>query len=293
MNADKSPDAFRTISEVADDLDLPAHVLRFWETKFSQIKPMKRGGGRRYYRPDDVQLLRGIQHLLYDQGYTIKGVQKILKTNGVRHVMAAPDGGMDEDAGADLPEPAAPTAQATPAPAPVAQTPAPEPVQPTPPAPAAAAQPAVETAPKEPRFRPIGPRRTAEAESPSEPPSAEQMPAVTQAAPSAPVADTVAPQSDPVAAITPAEMPRPKDILGPSDPPFPQDTEAAGGLRRLLSSGAGGGSEPLGDPTIAAVRTPPAEVTRLSADDIRSLQSTLFDLLECKRQLDQARQKNH
>lgn len=85
----KSPDAFRTISEVAEDLDLPQHVLRFWETRFSQIKPMKRGGGRRYYRPDDVDLLRGIQHLLYGEGYTIKGVQRILKDNGNKYVMAA------------------------------------------------------------------------------------------------------------------------------------------------------------------------------------------------------------
>ncbi len=85
---EKSPDAFRTISEVAEDLDLPQHVLRFWETRFSQIKPMKRGGGRRYYRPDDVDLLKGIRKLLYDQGYTIKGVQKLLKQNGVKFVIA-------------------------------------------------------------------------------------------------------------------------------------------------------------------------------------------------------------
>ncbi len=85
---DKSPDAFRTISEVADELDLPQHVLRFWETRFNQIKPMKRGGGRRYYRPDDIDLLKGIRHLLYDQGYTIKGVQKLLKQNGPRFAIA-------------------------------------------------------------------------------------------------------------------------------------------------------------------------------------------------------------
>ncbi|NTJ42056.1 MerR family transcriptional regulator [Agrobacterium larrymoorei] len=91
---DKSPDAFRTISEVADDLDLPQHVLRFWETRFPQIKPMKRGGGRRYYRPDDVDLLKGIRHLLYDHGYTIKGVQKLLKTNGNRFVTAIASGDM-------------------------------------------------------------------------------------------------------------------------------------------------------------------------------------------------------
>jgi DNA-binding transcriptional MerR regulator len=85
---DKSPDAFRTISEVADDLDLPQHVLRFWETRFAQIKPLKRGGGRRYYRPDDVELLKGIRHLLYGQGYTIRGVQRILKSDGVRFVQS-------------------------------------------------------------------------------------------------------------------------------------------------------------------------------------------------------------
>jgi DNA-binding transcriptional MerR regulator len=85
---DKSPDAFRTISEVADDLDVPQHVLRFWETRFPQIKPLKRGGGRRYYRRDDIDLLRGIRHLLYGEGYTIKGVQRILKEEGHRFVQS-------------------------------------------------------------------------------------------------------------------------------------------------------------------------------------------------------------
>jgi DNA-binding transcriptional MerR regulator len=82
----KSADAFRTISEVAEDLDIPQHVLRFWETRFSHIKPLKRGGGRRYYRPDDVELLKSIRHLLYGEGYTIKGVQRILKEEGVKAV---------------------------------------------------------------------------------------------------------------------------------------------------------------------------------------------------------------
>jgi len=92
----KGPDAFRTISEVAEELDLPQHVLRFWETRFTQIKPMKRGGGRRYYRPDDVELLRGIRRLLYGEGYTIKGVQRILKEQGARHVIGAGQGmGLD------------------------------------------------------------------------------------------------------------------------------------------------------------------------------------------------------
>jgi DNA-binding transcriptional MerR regulator len=88
---DKAPDAFRTISEVAQDLDIPQHVLRFWETRFSQIKPMKRSGGRRYYRPDDVDLLRGIRRLLYGEGYTIRGVQRILKEHGIKSVQNLAD----------------------------------------------------------------------------------------------------------------------------------------------------------------------------------------------------------
>ena len=88
---DKAPDAFRTISEVAEDLDIPQHVLRFWETRFAQIKPMKRSGGRRYYRPDDVDLLRGIRRLLYGEGYTIRGVQRILKEHGIKSVQGLAD----------------------------------------------------------------------------------------------------------------------------------------------------------------------------------------------------------
>ena len=85
--SNKSPEAFRTISEVSKDLALPQHVLRFWETKFVQIKPIKRGGGRRYYRPEDVSLLRGIKTLLYNDGYTIRGVQKVIKENGTRQLL--------------------------------------------------------------------------------------------------------------------------------------------------------------------------------------------------------------
>lgn len=84
---EKAPEAFRTISEVADELEVPKHVLRFWEAKFAQLKPMKRGGGRRYYRPEDVALLRGIRFLLYNDGYTIRGVQKILRQHGSRYVV--------------------------------------------------------------------------------------------------------------------------------------------------------------------------------------------------------------
>ncbi len=86
MNS-KSPEAFRTISEVSKDLSLPQHVLRFWETKFMQIKPIKRGGGRRYYRPEDIRLLKGIKSLLYNDGYTIRGVQKVIKDNGTKKIL--------------------------------------------------------------------------------------------------------------------------------------------------------------------------------------------------------------
>jgi DNA-binding transcriptional MerR regulator len=82
----KSPGAFRTISEVATELEVPQHVLRFWESRFTQIKPVKRAGGRRFYRPEDVDLLRGIRALLYSDGFTIRGVQKLLKDRGLRHV---------------------------------------------------------------------------------------------------------------------------------------------------------------------------------------------------------------
>jgi DNA-binding transcriptional MerR regulator len=84
----KSAAAFRTISEVSSDLDVPAHVLRFWESKFVQVDPLKRGGGRRYYRPEDINLLRAIRELLYTDGYTIKGVQKLLREVGVQHILA-------------------------------------------------------------------------------------------------------------------------------------------------------------------------------------------------------------
>src|SRR5437868_136436 len=113
---EKAPDAFRTISEVADELDIPQHVLRFWESRFPQIKPMKRAGGRRYYRPEDVDLLRGVRHLLYGEGYTIRGVQRILREQGQKFVQAvwqpgaaqpvadAADKEAYEDAGGAAPE---------------------------------------------------------------------------------------------------------------------------------------------------------------------------------------------
>jgi DNA-binding transcriptional MerR regulator len=124
----KSPDAFRTISEVAEELNVPQHVLRFWETKFSQIKPLKRGGGRRYYRPEDVELLRRIRSLLYGEGYTIKGVQKVLREHGGRALPAEP-------------APPKPAAEPPPAPPVAAQ------VVPMPPRPPVAPPPAAPVAP--------------------------------------------------------------------------------------------------------------------------------------------------
>jgi DNA-binding transcriptional MerR regulator len=103
---EKSPDAYRTIREVADALDLPQHVLRFWETRFPQIRPLKRAGGRRYYRPDDIERLRVIKRLLYDEGYTIKGVQKLFKEQGVQalsSVALSPIGPSEEPASAAEP----------------------------------------------------------------------------------------------------------------------------------------------------------------------------------------------
>ena len=97
----KAPNAFRTISEVADELHIPQHVLRFWETKFPQVKPLKRGGGRRYYRPDDIALLRRISDLLYIQGYTIKGVQRLLREGGGKLSDDIPPAPADEQEAAE------------------------------------------------------------------------------------------------------------------------------------------------------------------------------------------------
>ncbi len=215
---DKSPDAFRTISEVAEDLDLPQHVLRFWETRFAQIRPLKRGGGRRYYRPDDVDLLRGIRHLLYDEGYTIKGVQRILKEQGVRFVMQVWRG----DTMTLQPEPV----EAVPGPAEHA---------PAPPAPR-----------------------------------------------SAPV--TVAPMRPVRSEPDPISRPQPSELVPPPDEPLPRGVLPDEAPARDAShrSGFRFMERFLGDKY--EIRD-----GQLSKDDIRRLQATLFELLECKRILDQAR----
>jgi DNA-binding transcriptional MerR regulator len=103
----KGPEAFRTISEAADELHVPQHVLRFWETKFSFIRPMKRAGGRRFYRPQDIAVLRGVRRLLHDEGYTIKGVQRLHREQGLRRLIAAGEGEHVPDAEAAIPDLAA------------------------------------------------------------------------------------------------------------------------------------------------------------------------------------------
>jgi DNA-binding transcriptional MerR regulator len=132
----KGPEAFRTISEVADGLDVPQHVLRFWETRFTQIRPMKRGGGRRYYRPNDVDLLNGIRQLLYGEGYTIRGVQRILRDHGVAHVTAIGRGEIRAEPEGPLPRDTEPEVKpagqpASPAPAIAEAAPLPKPPTPT------------------------------------------------------------------------------------------------------------------------------------------------------------------
>ncbi len=107
----KAPNAFRTISEVADELHIPQHVLRFWETKFPQVRPLKRGGGRRYYRPDDIAMLRRISDLLYIQGYTIKGVQRLLREGGGRLSDDIPPAPQDEQEAAEAERSAAPSVE--------------------------------------------------------------------------------------------------------------------------------------------------------------------------------------
>ncbi len=114
----KGPDAFRTISEAADELGVPQHVLRFWESRFSFIRPMKRAGGRRFYRPQDIVVLRGVMRLLHDEGYTIKGVQRLHREEGIRRVVGAADAAAVESA---APPPAAPPAGLAEAPPNLAQ----------------------------------------------------------------------------------------------------------------------------------------------------------------------------
>ncbi|WP_349360481.1 MerR family transcriptional regulator [Stappia sp.] len=243
MSNDKSPDAFRTISEVAELLDLPQHVLRFWETRFSQIKPLKRGGGRRYYRPEDIDLLRGIRHLLYDEGYTIKGAQRILKEQGARFVMQV----WRED-GLPL---AALAAQAATGDA----------------APVGAAAPQRAEAPAQ------DGRSRADAASASVS-AAEAQPAARAASGHAGTVPARVPERHTPTISAPPDEPLPRGIL-PDHEDAGDAAQARVGLRLM--------ERLLGE------RADPPPQGNLSKDDIRRLQATLFELLECKRILDQAR----
>lgn len=254
---DKSSDAFRTISEVADDLDLPQHVLRFWETRFSQIKPMKRGGGRRYYRPDDVDLLKGIRRLLYGEGYTIKGVQRILKEQGARAVVALGQGtgaldsatrarlgagsegdfGPGEDGFGDVEFVSA----------------ADDDVRPEPPFETGSHHQASDAFSAEhmaQRFAPGG-------RAPASAPSRDRQPALRR---------------DP-------EFDEPTQ---PTRSPFAPVLDRFRGVASRLTSEP---TTPSVAPTIAEAGGPKS----LSRDELRRLQATLFELLECKRLLDQTR----
>ena len=227
---DKAPDAFRTISEVAAELGVPQHVLRFWESRFGQIRPLKRAGGRRYYRPEDIELLRGIQHLLYGEGYTIRGVQRILRENGPRHVAAIGRGGAEAAA-------------------------------------ALAAVPARGDGDDEdagsPMFDFDEDKALDEAPPRGAVPPAEPAPGRAQSGP------VVAERA--VSEAVPAE-PLPRDIRPDDEPDDSHRSAPFRFLDRLKGDARGhddGGA--------------------LSRDDVRHLQETLFELLECKRLLDQAR----
>lgn len=242
---EKATDAFRTISETAEDLDLPQHVLRFWETKFSQIRPMKRGGGRRYYRPDDIELLRGIRYLLYGEGYTIKGVQRILKEQGVRFVMEAwrqtgdpteaplyaADDGDDRDS--------------------------------------------------------LSAEVDSGEDTGDEPASDEPFEPTLSSGERAPVERTAA---------------SPSIVVSPRSAPSAPTVDAGYGMGRHEEAGAPSDDEPLpagilpegretrgGFKFMDRLRGAPEAGAGLSRDDVRRLQSTLFELLECKRLLDQTR----
>ena len=308
----KSPDAFKTISEVADELKLPQHVLRFWETRFSQIKPMKRGGGRRYYRPDDLSLLRGIRHLLYSEGYTIKGVQRILKEQGARHVATQwLDAGNDQTvASVETVTPQAPVqaAPVTPIPvpptavmqpmdqvgAPVAVPTAPEPsMSPTPAAVPAQGTPAApvvtpvaqSVAPTDPIAPQVAqPQATTPQVEPTEPQKQAIMPpfAITHGAP-AHLVEAITPTSSLVESVAfeDGASSRSADAV-PAD--ILVDDEKGGGIAKSIGMGLLGkitgsddGDSKKQGPSI------------LPKDDIERLQATLVDLLECKRLLDQIR----
>jgi DNA-binding transcriptional MerR regulator len=285
---DKAPDAYRTISEVAEELDLPQHVLRFWETRFAQIKPLKRGGGRRYYRPDDIDLLRGIRHLLYGEGYTIRGVQRIIKESGIKAIQALGRGEgsipRPKPGGHDVIDPETDDDddmhlvpdddRHEPAPSPLtASTAPPRPVS----SPLAVH---VEDAPhlserQEPTMQPVvqppmsqPPRATMFREAPVELGTAalQPRPAVLPQAPAMPVADIVHPPVVAPPQPEPYRQPMPQPVAQPVPQPATPPVRYA-------------------EPLPSAAR---GSAAALAADHIRRLQAALYELSECRRRLDQA-----
>jgi resuscitation-promoting factor RpfA len=249
--AAKSPDAFRTISEVADWLDRPAHVLRFWESKFPQVKPVKRAGGRRYYRPDDMLLLGGIKKLLHDDGMTIKGVQKIIREQGVKYVsgMSQP---LDEvTAGAGTETAVAETATARTSP---------------PRTDSGAARPVMTPSPS----YPSDTAATSDAGRAAPPASAPTLQIVPDAAPAAPIApappleDSAVPQErtlpadEPAAAPIPPVTPPPAAAEIPDMAPLPQDAPPVAARAPL-------GADLPPPPDMDAIRTEPGLLALLAA----------------------------
>jgi DNA-binding transcriptional MerR regulator len=217
MPMDKSPDAFRTISEVSELLETPAHVLRFWESRFPQIKPVKRAGGRRYYRPVDLALLFGIRRLLHDEGLTIRGVQKILREQGVRHVSglsAEDEAGFATDAQDDgLIEDKVVSAE------PIALFPSPAPRAEPPAAPPQGSEEAQPSPPPEADAPPA-----AEAEDPSEKDAADELPAPQSQPQDGPFAPALADSS--ALAFAGFGMPSPGDATGFGLEAQPDEDEA-------------------------------------------------------------------
>jgi DNA-binding transcriptional MerR regulator len=303
----KSPEAFRTISEAADVLDLPQHVLRFWETRFSQIKPMKRSGGRRYYRPSDIALLQGIRHLLYDEGYTIKGVQRILREQGIAHVVSFAD---QTVAG---PPANPPAARPVPAPQPVAPTigPAPDPPQiSTPQTSLEPARPDPVRAALSGRTEPAPSAQPVTQQAPASPPVAAPPAASTSQVPSPPVVPTTSnlrfvAEPEPTAvhdealhASTPQSAAPPTPQLGAA-PSQPLPQPVAAGVAPPSAPFTPSPVPPAATPAPTAAAQPLPQATRppgaaevggsLSPNQTEALVQALRTLMECKSQLDQAR----
>lgn len=264
---DKAPDAYRTISEVAEDLDLPQHVLRFWETRFAQIRPLKRGGGRRYYRPDDIDLLKGIRHLLYGEGYTIRGVQRIIKESGIKAIQALGRG----EGGSALPKPGGPEVVASDDQVPGEAMRGPQ-------ASGLRASlkgllPVLRGEPSHPadeartRSEPAFGDDEFEAEDFNEDEDDDQPVGPTRTQSSA---------GDLQQPLRPAPTQRPGQDLSAGQPWAP------------AGSGPRPAPPPRGEGPLAAPSHHAAPTTLLAADDIRKLQSALYELTECRKRLDQA-----